>query len=79
MEKRIGFEKRIGYTKCENKTHCKVGVHRTRMRKGGGTMIGVAILDQDPMIRSLLETHVKKVEGYEIIGSMESIEELKQY
>ena len=42
-------------------------------------MIGVAILDQDPMIRSLLETHVKKVEGYEIIGSMESIEELKQY
>ena len=42
-------------------------------------MIGVAILDQDPMIRSLLETHVKKVEGYEIIGSMESIEELKQH
>ena len=37
-------------------------------------MIGVAILDQDPMIRSLLETHVKKVEGYEIIGSMESID-----
>ncbi len=41
-------------------------------------MIGVAILDQDPMIRSLLETHIKKVEGYEVVGSMESIEELKE-
>ena len=40
-------------------------------------MIGVAILDQDPMIRSLLETHVKKVEGYEVLGLMESVEELK--
>ena len=41
-------------------------------------MIGIAIWDPDPMIRSLLETHIKKVDGYEIIGSVESLAELKR-
>lgn len=41
-------------------------------------MIGVAILETDPMVRSILEGHMAKIDGFELIGSADSLKAAKK-
>ncbi|MBQ7916468.1 MAG: response regulator [Firmicutes bacterium] len=41
-------------------------------------MIGVAILERDPMVQAILADYIRKIEGFQVIGRAESLKELKK-
>jgi len=41
-------------------------------------MIGVAILETDPMVRSILEGHMAKIDGFELAGCADSLKAAKK-
>ena len=41
-------------------------------------MIGVAILERDPMVQSILAEYIRKIEGFHVVGRSESLKELKR-
>lgn len=41
-------------------------------------MIGIAILERDPMVRSILEKYMEKIDGYRIVGMTDSVQEVQK-